>query len=491
MPYQHLSREDKIKLIRVKRELKKREGTNFLKDFKPYWWQKQFYDAGLKNRQRMLMAANQVGKTYGSAPEFAYHATGLYPDDWEGDRIKCPKRMWALGVTGEQIRDVIQVALCGTFEGGELSGTGAIPRDKIIQSSIVRSPQTKNLVKDFKVRHVSGAEVLISFKAYSQGQHVLMGPIVDFIWIDEEPEDGEIYPQCVIRTANGNDGRGGHVVLSFTPENGMTPLVCQFMEDIQPGQFLLNVTWDDAPHLTEMVRAQLLSAIPEYQRDMRTKGIPVLGAGVIFPISDEDIMCDPFECPDHWLILNGCDFGWDHPQAHIQLWIDPDLDIVYVARAWKKSERDSDQAWNKVKKWSNGVPVAWPADGLQHEKGGGEVLKNDYVKSGFNMHGEHATWVEGGVSVESGLWQMLQDMRDERFKVFSTLAEWFAEKRLYHRDQKGGGIKIVKEKDDLISATRYAYMMKRIAQPYGAIKRLLEADSGGKSQANHDWNPYD
>jgi hypothetical protein len=56
---------------------------------------------------------------------------------------------------------------------------------------------------------------------------------------------------------------------------------------------------------------------------------------------------------------------------------------------------------------------------------------------------------------------MIDRMRTERFKVFRHLEAWFAEKRLYHR--KDG--QIVKERDDLMSATRYAVMMKRFAIP--------------------------
>ena len=434
----------------------------------------------------MLMAANRVGKTYSEAHEFAYHATGLYPDWWTGIRFAFAPKMWALGVTGEQIRDVIQKELCGDVLDGENFGQGAIPLDRIIIDSIVRSPQTRGLIKDFKVRHVSGRESLISFKAYSQGQHVLMGAGIDFIWIDEEPEDEEIYPQCLIRTATGNRGKGGHVVLTFTPENGMTPLVCQFMEDIQPGQYLQNVTWDDAPHLSDEVKEQLLSAIPDYQRDMRTKGIPVLGSGIIFPIKDEDITCEPFECPDHFYVVDGADFGWDHPQAHIQLWIDMDQDITYVARGWRKSEHDSDMAWNKVKQWARNVPTAWPADGLQHEKGGGEQVKQQYSRSGFTMMEAHATWPEGGVSVEAGVWKMLQDMREGKLKVFSTLTEWFEEKRLYHRDDHQ---RIVKERDDLICATRYAYMMRRNAIPMSLVKKLNNS-TGSAGKVISEFDPY-
>lgn len=55
--------------------------------------------------------------------------------------------------------------------------------------------------------------------------------------------------------------------------------------------------------------------------------------------------------------------------------------------------------------------------------------------------------------------EMLDRMQTGRFKVFSNLDDWFQEFRLYHR--KDG--RVVKEFDDLISATRYALMMKRKA----------------------------
>jgi hypothetical protein len=66
---------------------------------------------------------------------------------------------------------------------------------------------------------------------------------------------------------------------------------------------------------------------------------------------------------------------------------------------------------------------------------------------------------KGGNSVEEGIMSMLQRMEDDKFKVFSTLSDWWEEFRMYHR--KGG--KIVPFRDDLMSATRYAAMATRFA----------------------------
>ena len=76
---------------------------------------------------------------------------------------------------------------------------------------------------------------------------------------------------------------------------------------------------------------------------------------------------------------------------------------------------------------------------------------------------EKATFPDGGNGVEAGIMEMLDRMQTGRWKVFSTCGGWFGEFRLYHRVD---GL-IVKLKDDRISASRYAYMMRRhaVAKP--------------------------
>jgi hypothetical protein len=66
----------------------------------------------------------------------------------------------------------------------------------------------------------------------------------------------------------------------------------------------------------------------------------------------------------------------------------------------------------------------------------------------------------GGVGVEAGITEMLERMQTARFKVFRGQEQWLEEFRFYHR---ADGL-IVKERDDLISSTRYALMMRRFAK---------------------------
>ena len=107
-------------------EKKRRRTEDRLNYYKPYPKQIAFHCGGADRRERLLMAGNQLGKTLAGGFEAAMHATGFYPDWWQGRRFDRPTIGWACGVTGEVVRDTVQRVLVG--RSGE-QGTGAIPKD--------------------------------------------------------------------------------------------------------------------------------------------------------------------------------------------------------------------------------------------------------------------------------------------------------------------------------------------------------------------------
>jgi len=194
--------------------------------------------------------------------------------------------------------------------------------------------------------------------------------------------------------------------------------------------------------------------------------VPMLGHGRIYDMSEDAIKCDPFKIPDHWYVINGMDFGWDHPQAHCQLVWDRDTETFYVTNTWKKSQCAPEVAWANIKPWARTFPTSWPLDGLQTEKNGSAKQQKDYYESaGFNMLPRHATFQDGTNSVEAGLYEIRDLMMKGRFKVFSTCRDFFNEFVQYHRKENG---KIAKTNDDMMDAVRYAYMMRRYSEPYGS-----------------------
>ena len=231
-----------------------------------------------------------------------------------------------------------------------------------------------------------------------------------------------------------------------------------------PDRAVIIATIDDAEHFSVEDRAKIIASYSAHEVEARAKGIPVLGSGRIFPISEDDIACDPIrdkDIPRHWKRLGAMDFGWDHPFGAVELLWDVDADIVYVAKALRQRQLTPILAAAALKPWGKDLPWMWPRDGRRDtQEGAGVALADQFKAQGLKMHMTHAQFDDGSVAVEAGLMQMLDRMQTGRFKVFRHLSEWFEEFRLYHREDS----KIVKLMDDLLSATRYGVMMLRYAR---------------------------
>lgn len=451
-------------LALLEEQVRRQELTRYQRMFPLlYAWQQEFIANTATYSQVCLIAANRIGKTYTGTYVDAIHALGDYPEGWPGHKFDHAPLIWCLGYSGEKTRDLLQAPIVGRKDGDKFIG-GLIPHDRILgYESMVGTP---NALRTVLVQHKSGGVARIQFWSYSQGQHALMGDGVDWYHIDEEPRDTAIFPQVLVRTATGDKNQGGRGILTFTPENGRTELVIQFMDTPSAAQVCMQKGWDDAPHLNEKVKADLLASFPLHQREMRTKGVPMLGHGRIYDMAEDDIVCEPFPIPKHFRVIGGMDFGWDHPQAHIQLVHDVDNDMFYVTRAWKQRHAKAIVAWGAVKTWAEGVPTAWPADGLQTEKGSAKQQKAYYEEAGFNMLPDHATWPDGSNGVEAGLFEIRELMSSGKMKIFAGLRDLLDEFLQYHRDENG---KIYKVKEDLLDAVRYAYMMRRFAIAYGEV----------------------
>lgn len=228
---------------------------------------------------------------------------------------------------------------------------------------------------------------------------------------------------------------------------------------------IVRMTIDDAEHYTDEQRAAIINSYPAHEREARIKGIPSLGSGRVFPIADEKIVCDAMPIPKEWAQINGLDFGWDHPFAAVNLAWDRDADVIYVTKTYREKEQTPVIHAAAIKPWGAWIPCAWPHDGYQHDKGSGKGLAAQYGEQGLNMLAEHATHEDGGNGVEAGVMEMLDRMQTGRLKVFRHLEQWFSEFRLYHRDEG----KIVKERDDLMAATRYGVMMRRFAETFRSL----------------------
>lgn len=452
-----MSREDKIEEILIREELERRSKARKMFSYYPdtgplrrelYQKHLQFFKAGATFRERLFMAANRVGKTEGAGGlETTYHLTGRYPAWWEGRRFDRPVQWWAAGVSSKTTRDIIQAKLFGPKEA---IGRGLIPAEDIIGK-----PTSKAGVSDAydtaKIKHASGGISQIQLKSFDQGRQAFEGTEKDGIWLDEEPPL-DIYTECLLRTADttGTGLNNGLLMITFTPLMGMSETVLSFLpggeiRELADGtKFVIMASWDDVPHLTAETKAQLIASIPPFQRDARSKGIPQLGAGAIYPVPESDFVVADFEIPSHWPRCFGMDVGWNRTAVPWGAW-DRDTDTVYLYSEHYRGQAEPSIQAEGIKargKWIPGVidPAARgrsQSDGLQ--------LMQQYKDLGLDLE-------VSANGVESGIYEVWQRLSTGRLKVFKSMANWLMEFRLYRRDEKGH---IVKVNDHLMDSTRY------------------------------------
>lgn len=458
-------------MAQIAKELDRRRRTEWLKHYQPYSKQKDFHATTC--REVLFMAGNQLGKTYAAAAEQAIHLTGEYPEWWTGHRFTKPITMIVGSESYELTRDGLQRLLVGPPANEEEWGTGSIPKRCIIRTT--RRMGVSNALDSVTVRHKSGGQSTLLFKAYEQGRGKWQANTVDYVGFDEEPPE-DVYFEGITRT----NATKGLIRQTFTPLKGMSEVVSRFILEESPDRRVVNMTIDDAEHYTEEEKARIIASYPPHEREARVSGIPTLGSGRIYPVEEAAIRVDPFPIPAHWAMISGLDFGWDHPTAATCLAWDRDSDTIYVTACYRRREATPLEHSVTLRAWG-GMPWAWPADGLQSGKGDGLKLKDQYSECGLKMLAKHAHYEEGGTSVEAGIMEILTRMQTGRFKVFSHLNDWWEEFRLYHR--KDG--KIVKERDDLMDATRYGVMMLRYAERPEIYDELLEDSwaEAGRSEA--------
>ncbi|HNQ86738.1 MAG TPA: hypothetical protein PLH45_05355 [Synergistales bacterium] len=206
--------------------------------------------------------------------------------------------------------------------------------------------------------------------------------------------------------------------------------------------------WDDAPHLTDEMKSDLLLSIPPYQREARSKGRPMLGVGAIYPIAEEDITCRPFEIPKTWGRTFGFDVGWQYTAA---VWgaYDREGDIVYLYSEYKRGNVEPPIHAAALRTRGSWIPgVIDPASAGSSQVDGRKLITiyRDEMKLDIRAANN---------AVAAGIEAVWYRLTTGRLLVFNTLVNWLGEFRTYHRDEDGD---IVKSNDHLMDATRYLVM---------------------------------
>lgn len=204
------------------------------------------------------------------------------------------------------------------------------------------------------------------------------------------------------------------------------------------------------PHLDERTKAELLSSTPPHLRSARSEGEPGMGAGAIYPLSDEEIVCAPFALPGYYRRGYGLDVGW-RMTAAVWCAYDASTDTIYVYTEHGRAEAEPSIHAAAIRARGEWIPGLIDPAARGRMQSDGKVLIQMYRDLGLNVQLADNT-VSGD---ESGLFEVWERMSTGRLKIFSTCLRTLQERRFYRRDEKG---KVVKTNDHFMDALRYAVM---------------------------------
>lgn len=234
------------------------------------------------------------------------------------------------------------------------------------------------------------------------------------------------------------------------------------------------VGWNDVPHLTADAKASILASVPPWQREARSKGIPDLGPGAIYPIPESQILCEPFPIPMYYPRAYGFDVGWNRTAA---IWgaQNPDSGVWYLYDEYYRGQKEPSIHALAIQKRGTWIPGAIdPASRGRGQKDGEQLLQN-YLDLGLLVEIADNTR-------ESGIFNVWEALSQGMLKVFPHCRNWFSEYRIYRRDEKG---QVVKKNDHLMDCTRYFWQTGR-----GIAKRPPPSE-GVPGQRWWDWNAPD
>lgn len=437
-----MSPEDRYTAESIIRELERRKERNRIEIFYQtpenragYPVHMGFFEAGKSFRERLILAGNRIGKSEGiGGYETVLHLTGFYPDWWKGRRFSKPVSWWIGGDTATTVRDIIQFKLLG--KSGDF-GTGLIPGHLLVDTTNKRG--VPDAVENIYVKHASGGRSIAQLKSYDQGREAWQGTEQHGIWLDEEPPLA-IYTEALMRTMTTS----GIVLNTYTPMNGMTEVTESYLSvEKSDSKYVCTCSWEQVLHLDEATKKEMWDSIPIHERDARSKGIPTIGTGKIYPVNLEELLVAPFDLPKHWVRGYALDVGWNKTAA---LWgaLDKDSDILYLYSEHYQGMAEPAVHASAIKARGEMNGYIDPAS-MGGSQADGEQLIKLYRDEGLKLS-------VADNAVEAGIFDVYQRMTSGRIKIFKPLVNLQKELSLYHRDSNGH---VVKKNDHICDCLRY------------------------------------
>lgn len=248
------------------------------------------------------------------------------------------------------------------------------------------------------------------------------------------------------------------------------------MPKVSPSRYLVQAGWDDVPHLTDQTKRELLDATQPFQREARSKGVPALGIGAIYPIPWEEVICEPFQIPAFWRRAYGMDVGWNRT-ACIWLAHDEASDVLYAHAEYYGGQKLPAVHAIAIKARGSWIRGAIDPASRGRSQIDGKKLITQYRAAGLNLK-------IANNAVDYGIQQVWERLETGRLKFFRTMPSAQFEYMKYRREEKvtdvSKTVKIVKKDDHLMDALRYGVV------EFENIARVKPID---RNEFGQGWQP--
>jgi hypothetical protein len=231
----------------------------------------------------------------------------------------------------------------------------------------------------------------------------------------------------------------------------------------ESNRIAIAATWDDVPHLSERAKREMLDATLPYQRDARSKGIPDMGAGAIYPISQDDYITTR-KMEDGWPRAFGLDVGWKETAGVWLAW-DREGGCVYAYDEYFRGE--AEPAIHAAAIRAKGVWIRGtvdPAAAGSSQIDGAKVIEV-YAELGIEL-------TPADNAVTAGLTKVWNLLSTGQLKVCAHLTHLLRQLKMYRRDDKG---RIIKKNDHGPDALRYGVMTGPSIMSLSPAKVTLES----------------
>lgn len=426
-----------------------------------------FMNASANHIQRCFIGGNRSGKTETMAFEVYLHATGNYADhSWYTGKMFNPAEDITIVVASdshENTRVNHQEKLLGKMHD---IGTGLIPKQSIIDMS--GKPGITGAIGEFKVRRKGGGVATVLLKSYIQGREAFQGFYAHFIGLDEEcPKD--VYEECLMRTATTR----GRLGLYFTPLNGLTSTVLQFLpggrvpkDNIVPetNAYVSAIKWDDVPLAIcpQDFRDEMKRTLTHDAFLARSEGQPWVGSGKIYTTPESLVVMDPFKIPHWWPRWYAFDIGYNCSAA-VFLAHDTQSDVIYVYDEYYSArELPSTHVAAIRSKGGNWMQGLIDPSALQTNKHDGQSSYKLYRNLGLDLR-------LADNRVETGINEVTNRLTTGRLKIFNNCIKTIEEYRLYRytTNETTMTTTVAKgQQDHAMDALRYGVMNLKVGRLY-------------------------